>query len=333
MAIGFKFFEEEGITDSKLNDSHGYFLDVIGTLIYDGSLTVTNQDQLIFNPAWTASDTNAIVENLSTSEVVFAQTIDLFDDASIDTNLWSVSSGGSVTGETGGYIFVHGGGGGTTTEHVIGDGASNIDYKALSGDSEAVMILYAVNSAGGESRLEVSDGSTDVTLLTKADLGAATNKVINVIFDKSGEQCRAFVDGVEDGSSPFNLSALTNYYIKFEIYHDGVSNNDIRCYWIGYHDGSSTTGAVESAVTTLTNTADAVYCRLFDDQSEEASFTVSASADNKANYSTATQREVSAVTNSGTQAAIKLTYPLPTSMSKTVINLPKRTTELFAFYG
>ena len=103
----------------------------------------------------------------------------------------------------------------------ISNGTDDLDYKALVKDTA---VFFKESNGGSQTpgdsltatrKIEITDGSTDVTLKTITGTTSSTD-YFKIYFDYSGDQAYVFVNGTELGSSPFDLSSLTNWYLKFD---------------------------------------------------------------------------------------------------------------------
>jgi len=293
------------------------------TLALDGA-TTTSQENLIVNPTTTTTNciTNSDDSELTTSEFIFGKTLDLFPGSSLSTVWTSHVGGGTGITVTGGYVQIDSSAG--NPAWITSNGAAGVDFKSLSGDSEIVIKAIGTNPSSSDTKVQITNGSTAVNLHNLSNV----KEVLNIIINKSASSARVFTDGVEDAGSPFDISSVTtNWYLQF------YSDNGIvlKVYLIAYLDGTASTATVQSSTLTIDNSNKCI-AKLKSDQNDEGTFTLSASADNGAAYTTLTNKKIGVLT-AGTQGIFKYTKPWKTSLSTTTINLPIHDVRTACLFG
>lgn len=188
----------------------------------------TDDDEKLVYIAEADLDTNADTSNSTClwkssadGGVYFVDNVDDFNDASINTSIWTATAntggdtpGATVTesgsGTTGALNITLDDDGGSPNANVIANGASATDYKALSGDS---VILVDFSGEAYDSFFQLSDGSNHVTLFQVAD---GTRRTFKIVIDKSDESCDYYAnaDDTVATTSNIDLSTLSNYYLR-----------------------------------------------------------------------------------------------------------------------
>jgi len=308
------------------------------------SVATTNQPNIIKNTSFSTSS-NAIITGISSGDVVFCFVFDDFEDNSIDGNKWSTALTGS-----GGEVVEEGTNltcqqntpsvSSTWTASAISDGASGLDFKSFSGNSECIVrIALSDGASPGNAKLQISDGSTHVDVATETVAG-----VFNLVFNKSGEEVRVWDDGVEVGSSPFSLAGLgANWYLR--IYADKTTTQSdaggsASLLYVGYIDGTTGTGQVTTGSTTLGKASTNAVCRFTSSESDETSFTVKVSANGGSNFTTLTMDstyggmgEITDGLTSGTSAQMRFEMAIPTVITTTAITLKEYDLDWAAYFG
>ncbi len=313
------------VTSDKWNSNVSY----LATNMLAKAVTGLTEYNILSNTALNATS-NAILKaswgSLGDAEAVLGYVFDACDDSSIDANKWTTS--GSVSETT---IILRC----TGVGYFISNGASGLDFNSFAGNSECLMRLFLGNVGGGGNYgiLKISDGSSEVTLI--AGNSDTVNGQVNLIFNKAGEEVRVFEDGVEKGSSPFDLSGLsTNWYLKIEV---TGGNENAKLYYAAYLDESAGTGVITTDAVTLDTTCDTGLMDIkitagSTTDEDDADLVYSLAADGS-NFSTVSRRLMGAIANSGTSGKLKITYTLPTTLSTTVINMKEWDISYGAYFG
>ena len=216
--------------------------------------------------------------------------------------------------------------------YACGDGTSGIDFKALGGVSECAFQLNATESGSGTKnrKLRIANSATG-TSVDLIDMGASGtyDKMINLIFDVPSQQVRVFADGVEDASSPFSLSSLSNYYITLQstaFYSSSCGSNTAKSYVIirdfVYVDGTSGTGEITTNSETIESSSDVGVVAMTSTETSDGFYSIQVSADNGGSFDSFTVNTMTDISVAGTQIVFKITRTLPTTISDTTINLP-----------
>lgn len=271
-----------------------------------------------------------------TANIYYAATIvDEFDDASVDSNIWTSSTTGTstITESSGSLTCASSQSGGTAgTATATADQANATDYKAATADSEVLMNCAFGSSTSGtassDARLEITDTSSAVILLRMQSVNGSTpgnpGGYVRMVFDKSGQEVHVYVDGVEDGSSPFDLSSLSNYYIRMVAGASTSGGGDTASASMGstflrevVGDGNSK--VFQTLATTHGSTiTNAILVSNTDSSNlNGGSVSYKISADNGANFEAVTLNEIHNFTNTGTQLIIQLTFTEDTTIDET----------------
>jgi len=154
------------------------------------------------------------------ADISIYDTYDEFDDASINTALWTTSttSSGTVT-ESGGKLTIADANGssiGTATAETKGTGSNNLD-----GFSEIRFFAdTSITKNGGSVSINISatDSSTDVALKTySSSSGLGSTKDVLIKWDATNQIATVFIDGLYDGT--IDCTSLTPgiFRLKFHV--------------------------------------------------------------------------------------------------------------------
>ena len=162
------------------------------------------------------------------------------NNSSWDTSLWD--SSGTPTENTEKMTLSVGA---STTANITTD-ATNGDVKG--NDIYALKSEWLTQSSD-VMRVQVTDGSTDVTVYTKTDTGGHTTRTNHFLkFDSVNEEVHVWENGGMDASSPFDLSSLgANWYIRVEIttWSSPATVRTLSIYYLRKITGSETSTVVE----------------------------------------------------------------------------------------
>jgi len=133
-----------------------------------------------------------------------------------------------------------------------------------------------------------------------------------LVVDKSGTEVHVYRNGTEIGSSPFNLSSETKYYLAFE--GQGTSSNPSYESWsqVNIDYVREVTGAGNSKIfqTNATTSGSTITNAILVANTVANGGTIqwALSADNGANFENVTPNQIHRFTNTGTQLIVKGTF-------------------------
>jgi hypothetical protein len=319
---------QANVSSTLWNATNSLLASNIILLGIDQSATYTNLQNVWFESL--SGDTNldsktgAMIDN---NRAWFFKNIDDFEDASIAATLWT--AGGS-TAESGGAI-----GYATTaqsaTATLIGNGASAIDFKALTGDSEIylkVLLQAEANNSGanewGGAMVQISNGATHVNIYgqqySSGQSGTFDTGIVNLILyvDKANEDVYYSADEGATWSGAVDIStATTNWYIRLymNITNGGAPNNSVTAgftlYDIGYINASATGGQTVNLIMdafTAESSSDTIVCA---SQGTQGTIQPAFSFDAGGSYENFTLRSITKNSVSGSTCKIKFTATLP----------------------
>lgn len=307
--------------------------------VIDG-ITTTNQTNLLNDPLTSTSniDTGNTTAMYSADDDVyyFCSIFDEFDDASVDTNRWSSTTGGTGTvTETGGYIQLSHSLGVAGTATLLSDGGAGqttpLDFKSFSGNSEFIFRYDAINTGGSATvQMQLSDGTNHVTLVSAGT--GTTGDIVRVVINKSGETVDVYKGDTTVTSDDVDISSLvgSNWYFRLNFSGDTSPASHIRIHFLGYIDGTSTTSDVVTAAQTPSSNASLGICNSITSVGSFASGELAFSADNGSTYVTGNNREWIRTTVAGTNCKYRFRNAHSTSPSATSKNIV--TMSKYAFY-
>lgn len=223
----------------------GYFNDSTGYLLKQIALTDLGLSQADLTSRTLSSSTDVDDVNTTAYYAVISGTAyvaDGFDDflgASWTSDArWTLQTTGTATQNNVissgvGLLNMSNTGSGTVT--ATSDGVSGVDLKTFAND--VVVEIDFGNCQGSQFagnfgvQWDLRIGSTALVSESATISGAPTtsaefnNKIFRLYFDYSAETVRVFVDGVEDGASPVNISGEANWEIVFYVSKNASSNS------------------------------------------------------------------------------------------------------------
>lgn len=270
------------------------------------------------------SGSSSVYEKLDSAVGVFygATTVDEIDDSSIDGDIWSTATTGasSYVSEDNenieGYAFENGD---TSSAELIADQANATDYKAVSADSEVLTRVYMrALTTDADVYFQISDGGNHVTISSVGGDSQDTS-YYRLVFDKSGQEVHVYNDGSEVGGSPFDLSALSNYYIR--IFADTLTSDkaEFRIYYLREVTGAANTSTYYS---TATNSGSTITNAILvaNGAANGGSVNYYLSADNGANYESVTPNQIHRFTNTGNNLIVKVELTESNSIDETSLH-------------
>jgi len=249
-----------------------------------------------------------------TQSVYVCEVLDNFNDSSVDATIWSTT--GTVTEDTE-RIYL------AASSSLTSNGSTGFDLKSFGGDSEVVLNINAVSggagSPGSTSKIIISNGITDVDLLTLLTQTYSGNKqyTVRIVVDKSAEEVRV-AQGNDDLGSAIDISSVTtNWYLKFTT----GDSSQVYIYFIGYvsEDSTGTVDLVSESNTFLSTKTAGVLT--WDYTGTDSDIAGSLSANSGSAYTSATKNIWTTIGTSGTGAKIKLTCDLPSTIDGTTKNI------------
>jgi hypothetical protein len=302
---------------------------------------VAKQSGTNWTTEYDSATTTAFVDGLNAAnDTIYSATIvDECDDSSVDTNVWSsvVPAGLTLTENTERLsISMSNHSGSSKTGTVTADQTDATDYKAVTADSE-VLVKYVGDlrtpsgSAGNGtvySKIQITDGSTTVDIITKTLAGDGSSQIqtttsfLRLVFDKSGEEVHVYENGTEVASSPFDLSALTNYYFQGYI---NLTLSSGTASWTAQTDihylrevtGAGTSKIFQTNATTSTSTITNAIL-VSNTIANGGTFVHQLSADNGSNWETVTPNKIHRFSNTGTQLKHRVTMTEATTIDETI---------------
>lgn len=242
--------------------------------------------------------------------------IDLTNDSSVDTNLWSKTGTGSLTEDTERLQLI-------STSDDPANQIIQLDQTSAPNLKSADNIIVtrakfisAVQSGTVNNinqRLELNDGTNTVVLKSYTPTGISGTTIQDHVFfvdiNTSAETADVYVDGVLD-SSGIDLSTLTGSTWRLFYRETSSGNNTIHTIEVYnvYQITSSTSisydyiSVVETSSSTITNAI-----LIANENNDSSTVVYSLSADNGSNYETVTPNEIHRFTNTGTQLRVKVT--------------------------
>lgn len=343
----------------EVNANFSYNTTVMLRMLMDGA-TSTSQKNLVLSPSYDSTTYDNAYNSSVYDGVVFAY---LLSGWAIDATGWSTFTNGQGTETTS-----VGTRSATTSAQSINNqqamasmmygGSSAVDFKALADTSEVLLTLQGRRRPGSDSisanshvRFGIADTDdsafntfTGVQLLIDGDIANTSNSYlttkIHLLFDVPSQQVRCFVDDVEDSSSPFNLSSLSNYYLKIHSTAAESSSSspdrdicDLILSDVMYIDGTSATGNIETADVALDEACLNGIITFVSDAGDEADITCSLSTDGGVTYTAVTTEEWGELATTDSTAKIKFSKSIPTSVSTTTTSLGGRTITNGSFYA
>ena len=316
-----------GVSGGSFSDSQAY-VNMINMFV-DGGVSISGQEnysQRTYTNEW-ESGTDCLIRNFNSTSEKFLPCL-VFDDFTAGENNLDLTNRWSTTATGGGYsvnirtnenLATAKSDQATASCSAIADGGTSgtaLDMKTLAGNSELYMRVYLANNSYGPSTFYISnaDKGTKVTI----DSNTATTNEYNLIFDKSLNQVRVWKDDVEMGSSPFNISGLSQWipYLYCQNNSGGFGRGgQFACYGLGYIDGTSGTAHMYNVDLTLDSTSTKGVTKFTSSKSDEVDFTLGMSADGGSNYSEVTNKEIGAIANSGSTGKFRISHALETTIS------------------
>lgn len=191
--------------------------------------------------------------------VAFCDVLDLHDDASINTNIWSTSTtGAGSVAESSGQLscVVSFSGSNSGTASAITNNASGLN---IGGDNAEIIIGYELAGSGGASAngsaiIQLSDGTNHANLISVAVNGGVVSGdpgigIVRIVYRDSDETVSVWkiVDGVETSLlTNSSISSLgVNKYIRLIANigaTSGSTNATVRCRAIGYRKNGASAG-------------------------------------------------------------------------------------------
>jgi len=342
----------------EVNANLSYNTTVLLKLLMDGA-TNTSQTNLVLTPSYDSSEYSNAYNSSTYDGLVFAYFITGW---AVDATGWTDFTNGqgtetvSASGNTA-YVRAQSINGQNAGASSMYGGTSAIDFKALASTSEVLLTLKGKRDPGSDSLgssgvvfgiADTEDTSyntfTGVQLLANSTIANTSSSLmtskIHLLFDVASEQVRVFQDDVEDGSSPFDLSSLSNYYLKIKAYARESSssspdrdNCQLYCNDVLYIDGTSATGSAETADSSLDEAAINGIISINSDADDEDDITISLSTDGGSSYTEVTKENWVELSSSGSTAKIKYAKAIPTTVSTTTTSLSGRTITSGSFYA
>ena len=281
--------------------------------------------------------------------VAFCDVLDLHDDASINTSIWSTSTaaGGTAT-EGSGYLELTTTTTSGSTASAITDGASGLDMHGQNTEVLLDLRLYAKKGSStptASARLQVSNGTTHVDLYTVNPGNSETTDIyafLRVVYDHTNTRCDVWLRyytvplqgnnttvvsrGVETlvANNVSVATVTTNKYIRLV----GTSQNSgcesiIRCYAIGYRKNAASAGNADLVVnkTLLASSSLMIFDQAWIGAS--ATPTTAYSLDGTTSYGTDDANLAwGAAAGSGTSVKARMRVAKPTTITADTQNIP-----------
>lgn len=345
----------------EVNANFSYNTTVLLKLLMDGADS-TSQTNFVESPGYDSTAYSNAFNSTTYGGLVFAYYL---EGMAIDATGWTTFTNGEGTESIG--INANGDSVTCTSESINNQraaavamygGTSAIDFKTLADTSEVLLELQGRRRPGSDSlgtnttaRFGIADtqdtafNSFDgVQLLVNSEFAPESNSYtttkVHLLFDVPSEQVRMFVDDVEDSSSPFNLSSLSNYYLKVQTSAAEASSSspdkdrtNVIISDIMYIDGTAGTGSAETADVSLDEAAINGIISINSDADDEDDITISLSTDGGSTYTEVTREQWKELAASGSTAKIKYQKAISTSVSTTTTSLAGRTITSGSFYA
>lgn len=266
---------------------------------------------------------------IASSTCFISKLIDDFGDASIDATKWTTTGS---TGESGGGIGIaYSSADANATNTWTNNGASGINAKTLTGDTEFYIRLgYYVermnNGSGHGSRFQlmISDGSTHVALIDQNYTSGATSNasfegIVIIYIDKTNSNAYYSTDGGTTWSGATSISALTAWYVRgyLEITRGGGSGTFVSpsawFYDLGYLNAanSGSTGVVTfTSKTTQASTDTMILAPASTSGTVQWAFSVDGS-----NWNNATAKALTKAAQTGATMQTRITGTFPASLA------------------
>lgn len=253
-------------------------------------------------------------------------TIDEFNDSSVDATIWtSATSGGTITESASEIRLFNAADTGTFSASVTLEGSGSVnltdDYsEAIRVQTNSVTNAEAT-AAGAHSAFIQIDGSVSGTMKpyhffepTNTPTSNDTAHTVDVI--RVGNTAYGFVDGVfvVSGSIVGNMTVKIGYTVT-----GGTVSGDFKLDWIRYYDFSSPTNASVEQTTADTASATVTNATLTANILGDTNVQYALSADDGANFENATEAEIHRFTDTGTELKTKFTwssYAAPFALDK-----------------
>lgn len=309
------------LNDTAQNIFNAAYLGFDAKLNGDGSPNLDKVDYDIFS---SDSMTGGFYDGTN-EKYLFIGTDDLFDDASIDANLWTTV--GSVT-EASGYIKIQRASAGTST--LTSDGTTGLDYDEGVDQHLRFRFQSLVNSAPSPGTAEVKFGLTDgvaTVWLETQDLQAAgaDDSLWDVYIDNTAETVDTYNDGVLDTAS-IDISSITggNYYFVVETVMAGTGDIEGRVYYLASNAVGDTVTITSAGLATGVTVDKAIPI-----YNEDSGGTLSLSADGST-FESVTNRELHRFTVTGTNIKVRAAQTIGSISVPTTL---KEWTEYLAKYN
>lgn len=279
-----------------------------------------------------------------------ALSMDEFDDATIDTDIWTTATAGSgAVTETGGYLEVGSSAGAVPTgsnSSAIADQTNAIDfYDATIDNCIYFKYLWYGNSPGTSGnanldlKIQLSNGSTHVTIREKVVTGSfdvintTGTEYVKVNIDQSGDTMDVYINGAltHDNVDISSLGATGPYYLRLVSTPvtgsiGRTTTQYLRIYHVRYLDGTGTSDVYTDLVSTTGTIATGINAtNPFTLNGGTIAYNLTADGTNYESVSLATTHRF---TNTGTSAGAKFTVTFPIAPDATtedntpVFNLP-----------
>lgn len=272
----------------------------------------------------TGNSSNVMYDNTRTNVITASATANswipfcyIFDDfeAAFNTTKWTRSSVTVVT--SGGFLsFATIASDGVKS--ALSNGASGLDFKSFSGNSECVFKWKTNQTGNGTLDVQISDGTTHVAIRSTS---AGVSEFVRVVINKGASTFDVYLgDSSSAIASGVSIAALSNWYLRFASSPPtGSGTAGIQVESVGYLDGSSGTATI---IFTKTATASADAAVGLGELNIGADPAMVFSANSGTNYSTADcNKTLAPAPVAGTGIRFKITKALPTTISAVTRNI------------
>ena len=343
----------------EVNANLSYNTTVLLKLLMDGA-TSTSQTNYVETPGYDSTAYSNAYNSSTYNGLVFAYAITGW---SVDATGWLEYTNGQGTETVSASdreisVYAQSINGQQAMASAMYGGTSAVDFKTLADETEVLLTLTGRRRPGSDSlgantraifgiadTVDTAFNTFDgVQLLVNSEFAPEGNSLltskVHLLFDVPSEQVRVFVDDVEDSSSPFNLSSLSNYYLKiFATAQESSSSSpdadktDADIKDVLYIDGTAGTGSAETSDQSLDEAAINGIIAINSDADDEADITSSLSTDGGSTYTEVTAEQWKELGASGSTAKIKYSKSIPTTVSTTTTSLDGRTITSGSLYA
>jgi len=226
--------------------------------------------------------------------------LDSFNGAFDDANVWTIVGSVAFNGND---IQMDG------TDAITTDGSNPFDMRTHANDTEFIF-HWRCQGTFTSGSVFITNGTTSILL--RSNTGVTVQETVKVKVDKSAEEAFVSVNGGAFGAAIDISSVTTNWYIRFST----QNSNTIHIYFVGFVDGSAGTVDYVTAAKTMRATKTAATLS-WDYDLADSQIAGFISSDNGTTYVSATKDIWTTISVTGTQAKLKLTCTLPTTLDAT----------------